>query len=100
MNTQEVQPMSAAPEGYMFDSKQRMVPITMVDDYDMEINDFVIKHTAKAREIQSVLRQFKRDVFDDCYAEPLKGPAPGSHQPIRSQMGVHFEIPSTGEIGF
>ncbi|MDX1301216.1 DUF3164 family protein [Photobacterium sp.] len=68
MNTQEVQPASAAPEGYMFDSKQRMVPITMVDDYDMEINDFVIKHTAKAREIQSELRRFKRDVFDDCYA--------------------------------
>lgn len=68
MNTQEVQPTSAAPEGYMFDSKQRMVPITMVDDYDMEINDFVIKHTAKAREIQTVLRQFKRDVFDDCNA--------------------------------
>ena len=52
---------TTAPEGYMFDSKCRLVPISMVDDYDMEINDFVIKHTAKAREIQSVLRGLKRN---------------------------------------
>ncbi|PSU46666.1 sulfate transporter [Photobacterium frigidiphilum] len=52
----------------MRDSKQRLVPISMVDDYDMEINDFVIKHTQRAREIQTLLRAFKREVFDDCYA--------------------------------
>ncbi|KLV09592.1 sulfate transporter [Photobacterium aquae] len=64
MNTQP----TAAPEGYMLDSKKRLVPVATVDDYDIEINDFVIKHIAEARRIQDILKTFKRDVYEDCYA--------------------------------
>lgn len=68
MNTQETKSVGEVQEGYMLDSKQRLVPISMVDDYDMEINDFVNKHVKEARNIQGILKAFKRAVFDDCYA--------------------------------
>ncbi|PTP90114.1 DUF3164 family protein [Vibrio splendidus] len=58
----------AAVEGYMKDRKGRLVPITAVSDYDIEMNDFVLKHVAKAREAQTMLKEFKRSVYDDCYA--------------------------------
>ncbi|MGF1689315.1 DUF3164 family protein [Photobacterium japonica] len=64
MNTQP----TAVPDGYMLDSKQRLVPVTTVDDYDIEINDFVIKHVAEAHRIQDILKTFKRGVYEDCYA--------------------------------
>ncbi|OZS45330.1 sulfate transporter [Photobacterium sanguinicancri] len=52
----------------MLDSKQRLVPISTVDDYDIEINDFVEKHISEARNIQQTLKTFKRKVYEDCYA--------------------------------
>ncbi|MDO6497353.1 DUF3164 family protein [Photobacterium sanguinicancri] len=68
MNTQEVTKVSEVPHGYMLDSKQRLVPISTVDDYDIEINDFVEKHISEARNIQQTLKTFKRKVYEDCYA--------------------------------
>ena len=58
----------AAVEGYMKDRKGRLVPMATVSDYDIEMNDFVLKHVAKAREAQAMLKEFKRSVYDDCYA--------------------------------
>ncbi len=56
------------PEGYMKDRKGRLNPIETVSDYDIEMNDFVLKHVAKAREVQASLKAFKQSVYDDCYA--------------------------------
>ncbi|MDO6542792.1 DUF3164 family protein [Photobacterium sanguinicancri] len=68
MNTQEATKVSEVPHGYMLDSKQRLVPVSTVDDYDIEINDFVEKHISEARNIQQTLKTFKRKVYEDCYA--------------------------------
>lgn len=68
MSTQETTAVNEVPEGYMLDSKQRLVPLSTVDDYDIEINDFVNVHIEEARHIQSTLKTFKRKVYEDCYA--------------------------------
>jgi len=62
------QTVKIIPEGYMQDRKGRLVPEAQVSDYDLEMNAFVKSQIAKARELQSQLRGFKKSAFNDCYA--------------------------------
>lgn len=56
------------PAGYMKNRKGHLVPAETVSGYDIEMNDFVLKHVAAARQIQEQLKAFKMGVYDDCYA--------------------------------
>ena len=53
---------------YLKDRKDRLVPIKQIDEHDIEMDAFVRKQVNKAKELQAVLRQFKQNAFDDCYA--------------------------------
>lgn len=53
---------------YMKDRKGRLVPVNQVDEHDIEMDEFVRNQVKKAKELQAVLRQFKQNAFDDCYA--------------------------------
>ncbi|OTQ49320.1 DUF3164 family protein [Gilliamella apis] len=53
---------------YLKDRKGRLVPIQQIDEHDIEMDAFVRKQVSKAKELQAVLRQFKQNAFDDCYA--------------------------------
>jgi Protein of unknown function (DUF3164). len=53
---------------YLKDRKGRLVPIKQIDEHDIEMDAFVRKQVSKAKELQAVLRQFKQNAFDDCYA--------------------------------
>lgn len=53
---------------YLKDRKGRLVPIKQIDEHDIEMDAFVRKQVNKAKELQAVLRQFKQNAFDDCYA--------------------------------
>ena len=53
---------------YLKDRKGRVVPIQQIDEHDIEMDAFVRKQVSKAKELQAVLRQFKQNAFDDCYA--------------------------------
>lgn len=56
------------PEGWRKDRKGRLVQESSIDAYDLEMDAFVQKHVAKAREIQTLLREFKEEVYADCAA--------------------------------
>ncbi len=56
------------PTGYMKNRKGHLVPSETVSAYDVEMNDFVLKHVAAARELQTQLKAFKTSVYDDCHA--------------------------------
>lgn len=53
---------------YMKDRKGRLVPVNQIDGHDIEMDAFVRNQVKKAKELQAVLRQFKQNAFDDCYA--------------------------------
>ncbi len=53
---------------YMKDRKGRLVPVEQIDEHDIEMDAFVRNQVRKAKELQTVLRQFKQNAFDDCYA--------------------------------
>lgn len=53
---------------YLKDRKGRLVPIQQIDEHDIEMDAFVRKQVSKAKELQAVLRQFKQNAFDECYA--------------------------------
>ena len=53
---------------YMKDRKGRLVPVNQIDEHDIEMDAFVRNQVRKAKELQTVLRQFKQNAFDDCYA--------------------------------
>ncbi len=57
-----------AQDGYMKNRKGHLVPVDSVSDYDIEMNAFVLKHIAAARQIQTQLKAFKTSVYDDCHA--------------------------------
>lgn len=62
------QTVKIIPEGYMQDRKGRLVPKSIVSDYDLEMDAFVKSQITKAKNLQSQLREFKKQAFGDCYA--------------------------------
>ncbi|HDZ9236829.1 TPA: DUF3164 family protein [Vibrio cholerae] len=57
-----------APQGWKLDRKGRLVQEANIDPYDIEMDAFVMKHVKKALEIQALLRDFKKEVYEDCCA--------------------------------
>lgn len=63
------QPQEAEiPQGWKLDRKGRLVQESNIDAYDIEMDAFVMKHISKALEIQAMMREFKKEVYADCYA--------------------------------
>ncbi|MHA3198392.1 DUF3164 family protein [Yersinia pseudotuberculosis] len=56
------------PEGYMVDRKSRLVPISQVSDFDLEMDAFVRAQVAEAIEENARIKAFKSKSFDECYA--------------------------------
>lgn len=56
------------PEGYMLDRKSRLVPISQVSDFDLEMDAFVRAQVAGAIEENARIKAFKSKSFDECYA--------------------------------
>ncbi|MGX9522467.1 DUF3164 family protein [Vibrio mediterranei] len=56
------------PEGYIEDRKGRLVPVSNVSGFDMEMHEFVKRELEKAKEEQQRLREFKVTAFGNCYA--------------------------------
>ncbi|WP_261372411.1 DUF3164 family protein [Yersinia aldovae] len=56
------------PEGYMLDRKSRLVPISQVSDFDLEMDAFVRAQVAEAIEENARIKAFKSKSFDECYA--------------------------------
>lgn len=56
------------PEGYMLDRKSRLVPISLVSDFDLEMDAFVRAQIADALEESARIKAFKSKSFDECYA--------------------------------
>ncbi|WP_201797579.1 DUF3164 family protein [Shewanella halifaxensis] len=65
---QAIPPAVAIPDGYRMDRKQRLVPVSQISEHDLLMEEFVLGHIKKAKELQEYLRAFKRDAFSDCYA--------------------------------
>lgn len=75
MNTQventavkEITVQNTAPEGYMLDRKQRLVPVAQVEEHDKLMDDFVRNLVGESKTYREQLAQFKKKAFDDCYA--------------------------------
>lgn len=60
--------MSIDLDGYMKDSKGRLVPVEQVSEYDRLMDQFVRENVQNARAQRNNLMQFKQRAFDDCYA--------------------------------
>ncbi|MDA5523340.1 MULTISPECIES: DUF3164 family protein [Yersinia] len=58
----------ALPEGYMLDRKSRLVPISQVSDFDLEMDAFVRAQVAEALEENARIKAFKAKSFNECYA--------------------------------
>ncbi|ODR86722.1 DUF3164 family protein [Shewanella xiamenensis] len=56
------------PEGYMLDSKGRLVPIETIDDWHLEQDAMVKNLHQLALAQQHALREFKRFAYAECYA--------------------------------
>lgn len=56
------------PEGYLKDRKGRLVPISQVSPYDLEMDAFVRARVAEAKQKSQEMSQFKQASFNDCYA--------------------------------
>lgn len=56
------------PEGYLKDSKDRLVPISTIDPIDIERNDLVLSLLSRARNVHQVVADFKADAFGDIAA--------------------------------
>ncbi|MGE4799977.1 DUF3164 family protein [Yersinia alsatica] len=56
------------PEGYMLDRKSRLVPISQISDFDLEMDAFVRAQVAEAIEENARIKAFKSKSFDECYA--------------------------------
>ncbi|WP_233619868.1 DUF3164 family protein [Yersinia pseudotuberculosis] len=56
------------PEGYMLDRKSRLVPISQVSDFDLEMDAFVRAQVAEALEENARIKAFKAKSFNECYA--------------------------------
>lgn len=58
----------SVPEGYMKDRKGRLVPVSQVSAYDLEMDAFVRARVAEAKEKSQMMALFKQASFNDCYA--------------------------------
>lgn len=56
------------PEGYMLDRKSRLVPISQISDFDLEMDAFVRAQVAEAFEENARIKAFKAKSFNECYA--------------------------------
>ncbi|MGH1460972.1 MAG: DUF3164 family protein [Neptuniibacter sp.] len=63
MTTMQVQPH--IPEGFMQDSKGRLVPVELIDEIDTTRNDLVLEILNKAEQLQEQLHDFKAATLDD-----------------------------------
>lgn len=63
---QPVQPQ--APEGYMKNSAGHLVPVETISDIDLVRDQLVKEVTAKARELQQAMRDFKMNTLGDVEA--------------------------------
>ncbi|MBO1591870.1 DUF3164 family protein [Yersinia pseudotuberculosis] len=52
----------------MVDRKSRLVPISQVSDFDLEMDAFVRAQVAEAIEENARIKAFKSKSFDECYA--------------------------------
>ncbi|MBK1425910.1 DUF3164 family protein [Yersinia pseudotuberculosis] len=52
----------------MVDRKSRLVPISQVSDFDLEMDAFVRAQVAEAIEESARIKAFKSKSFDECYA--------------------------------
>lgn len=55
-------------DDYMTDRKGRLVPISQISDYDLEMDAFVNDAIRDAKAKNQDLRDFKKRSFDNCYA--------------------------------
>ncbi|WP_235898781.1 DUF3164 family protein, partial [Yersinia alsatica] len=53
---------------YMLDRKSRLVPISQISDFDLEMDAFVRAQVAEAIEENARIKAFKSKSFDECYA--------------------------------
>lgn len=66
-NTQEAN-TPAIPAGYLKDRKGRLVPESIIDPYDLELDAFVKRHVARAEALRDAMAAFKADTLADCTA--------------------------------
>ncbi|MCE2594435.1 DUF3164 family protein [Motilimonas cestriensis] len=59
---------NSIPAGYIKNSKGHLVQEQLLSPYDVEMNDFVIKHINRAYELQQQIAKLKQEVYEDCYA--------------------------------
>ncbi|OWF79090.1 sulfate transporter [Yersinia rohdei] len=52
----------------MLDRKSRLVPISQISDFDLEMDAFVRAQVAEAIEENARIKAFKSKSFDECYA--------------------------------
>ncbi|WP_235898807.1 DUF3164 family protein, partial [Yersinia alsatica] len=53
---------------YMLDRKSRLVPISQISDFDLEMDAFVRAQVAEAFEENARIKAFKAKSFNECYA--------------------------------
>lgn len=56
------------PEGYMEDTKGRLVPVDSIKEIDMVRHELVVEITNKAKELQTAIRDFKLNTLGDIEA--------------------------------
>ncbi|CNI46439.1 DUF3164 family protein [Yersinia pekkanenii] len=55
-------------DDYMKDRKGRLVPKGLISDYDILMDEFVNNQITEAHRVQAIIRAFKRQSFNECYA--------------------------------
>lgn len=78
------------PEGYMKDRKGRLVPVSQVSAYDLEMDAFVRTRVAEAKEKSQMMAQFKQASFSDCYAWMALASEKHGHKPGGVKGNVTF----------
>lgn len=63
-----VQQEMTIPAGYLKDRKGRLVPESIVDAYDLEMDAFVKEQCQGARELHDLMKRFKKTTFGNCHA--------------------------------
>lgn len=59
---------TAIPAGYLKDRKGRLVPESIIDPYDLELDAFVKRHVARAEALRNAMVEFKAETLADCQA--------------------------------
>lgn len=57
---------TALPAGYMMDRKERLIPVSNVDEYDKLIDELVLSLVADSKTYREQLMAFKKKTLDDC----------------------------------